>query len=240
MASPLFEGDEKQWELDEAQDEVVGGAAPEPQFKQDSSGLAERFIHKYPLAPASPLPPPYSETAPLPRLPLPVVLPQRRPKNGSRGFVRAYAPVLEECGIDQAMFLEFLEVFNQCSLASPWLSAINLASLAASPLPTPISMAISVAVSMETKAAIEAQSRHRLVLLLSDSPSSANRPNQDKPFLDQVNNSFFRPRGIYCLLMTWKPESSETHAVVDLSSTVSSNVNAADTGQMHKLKDVDP
>ena len=41
-------------------------------------------------------------------LPAPVILPQRRPKNKQRGFVRGYAPLLGECsGIDQQTFLDF-------------------------------------------------------------------------------------------------------------------------------------
>jgi hypothetical protein len=40
------------------------------------------------------------------RLPCPVIIPQRRPRDKKRGFVRAYAPVLESCGIDQKTFLD--------------------------------------------------------------------------------------------------------------------------------------
>lgn len=41
------------------------------------------------------------------RLPCPVIIPQRRPGNKSRGFVRAYAPVMEGCGVKQDIFLKF-------------------------------------------------------------------------------------------------------------------------------------
>lgn len=46
------------------------------------------------------------------RLPCPVIIPQRRPRNKDRGFVRAYAPVLRDCGIDQEVFLQFLEYLD--------------------------------------------------------------------------------------------------------------------------------
>lgn len=46
---------------------------------------------------------------PVRRLPCPVIIPQRRPRNKDRGFVRAYAPVLDECGIGQDVFLKFLK-----------------------------------------------------------------------------------------------------------------------------------
>ena len=52
-------------------------------------------------------------------LPNPVILPQRRPKDKRRGFVRAYAPSLAECkGIDQATFMRFLNDFDKASRVS--------------------------------------------------------------------------------------------------------------------------
>ena len=42
----------------------------------------------------------------------PVVVPQRRPRTRSRGFMRAYAPELGGCQVDQALFLSFLEGFD--------------------------------------------------------------------------------------------------------------------------------
>lgn len=52
-------------------------------------------------------------------LPLLVVLPQRRPKDRSRGFNRAFAPVLEKFRIDQAAWLAFLDAFPMSSAANP-------------------------------------------------------------------------------------------------------------------------
>lgn len=48
-------------------------------------------------------------------LPCPVIVPQRRPRDKTRGFIRAYAPVLSECGIDQTTFLQFLETMDKAS-----------------------------------------------------------------------------------------------------------------------------
>ena len=79
------------------------------------------------------LPPPYSDeelarvdsdlTVPEPssssvakeRLTCPVIIPQRRPGDKTRGFERAYAPVLEEYGINQDSFLHFLKSFHKAS-----------------------------------------------------------------------------------------------------------------------------
>jgi hypothetical protein len=53
------------------------------------------------------------------RLPCPVIIPQRRPKDKERGFIRAYAPALLECGIDEATFLNFIDSLNQATKVSP-------------------------------------------------------------------------------------------------------------------------
>lgn len=154
--------DEEQWELDEAQDEIMNNTSPERELpSRDISQLADTFIRDHP--------PPSSSSSPSPSpglLPFPVVLPQRRPKDRSRGFIRAYAPVLEDCGIDQPTFLEFLETFNRASLASPWLQAINLAAIGTMFLPHGVAIAVSIAVKMATRVAIEAQNRVRFVAIL--------------------------------------------------------------------------
>jgi hypothetical protein len=59
--------------------------------------------------------PPNSSTI---QIPGPVVIPQRRPGSKFRGFVRAYAPELADCGISQDMFLEFLEDIYESSKVS--------------------------------------------------------------------------------------------------------------------------
>ena len=51
-------------------------------------------------------------------LQLPVIIPQRRPEDKSRGWMLCYAPMLETCNIDQAEFLNFLRSFNEASKVS--------------------------------------------------------------------------------------------------------------------------
>jgi hypothetical protein len=51
-------------------------------------------------------------------LPLPIIIPQRRPENKSRGWAIAYAPVLGQCGIDQDMFIQFILEFNEACKVS--------------------------------------------------------------------------------------------------------------------------
>jgi hypothetical protein len=35
-----------------------------------------------------------------------------------------------------------------------------------------------------------------------------------------MNNEFFKPRGLYCLVMTYKPDSTATHERVDINQTI--------------------
>lgn len=105
--------DETAWELDEMAERV----AP-PSYSENEAPLAARNIEGGPnedilkkedgmirdlVRMAGPPP------QPIQRLPCPVIIPQRRPRNKDRGFVRAYAPVMEGCGVGQDVFLKFQE-----------------------------------------------------------------------------------------------------------------------------------
>jgi hypothetical protein len=52
--------------------------------------------------------PPQSFTAEVRKLPYPLVIPQKRPGSGRRGFVNAYAPALEKVRIDSETFGHFI------------------------------------------------------------------------------------------------------------------------------------
>lgn len=99
--------DDLDWELDEvAQDERdedrENGEPPSYSESQSSKSVAEQINSI-----AQGRGPPVAS-----RLAAPVLLPQRRPGNRVRGFVRAYSPALHPCGIDQTMWMDFLEVFD--------------------------------------------------------------------------------------------------------------------------------
>lgn len=206
----MEKNDEEQWALDEAQDELISAEQKheERPSERDPMKMTKRFIDAYPMM----------SGVPLERLSLPVILPQRRPKNRTRGFIRAYAPELHKCGIDQAMFIDFLETFNKATLASPWLDAINLASLAFVTLPTAVSQAASIAIAIAVEVAKTMQSRHR-----------------QSNILDQMNADFYRPRGLYALILTWNPESVDMKIGVNLNETISKNLSAPE-GFVQKAK----
>ncbi|CAD6583566.1 MAG: hypothetical protein ASARMPREDX12_001304 [Alectoria sarmentosa] len=200
--------DEKEWDLDDAQTGLPGGASSDDEpseytlgepsapkkSKADSANITEAFLKRYP---------PPAPTDDAQSLPLPVILPQRRPKDRTRGFIRAYAPELEMRGIDQAMFLDFLQTFEKASEANPWINAINLAGIAASFIPDGFGVGL-------------ADSNQRL-------------PRQDE-------RRIYRPRGLYCLVMTWTPESSETSSAFDLTFTISVKSKSNPSGQSNFAK----
>lgn len=152
------------------------------------------------------------------RLPQAVLIPQRRPGSRKRGFMRAYAPVLgSHAGIDQDMFIKFLDDFDKGMQASPIFDVINLACLGIGMVPSTICMAVSVSVGTVNSVAQELQIRYR-----------------GNKFLDAKNEEIFKPRGLYAMVMTWAPDKAEelvmtadvsdptTKAVVKDSSTTSS------------------
>jgi hypothetical protein len=159
---------EEQWALDEIQEELAQPAQGQPdttksngdQERVDEEGLAHRFASAYPA------PPPYSAIQTesgmsRPQLSAPVVLPQRRPKNRDRGFIRAYAPALNECGIDQDMFIDFLNTAEKACQASPWLNAINLAAIGTMWMPSVTGIAVSIAIQITTDIAIAVEGRRK-------------------------------------------------------------------------------
>lgn len=166
-AQSLEEGDEEQWDLDEAQDELLGeksfteGEGPVSKRDQiNPTKITDAFVRRHPPPSATPTEAD-GDVEIRTHLPLPVILPQRRPKDRERGFIRAYAPDLAIKGIDQETFLDFIETFNQASLAAPWLDAINLAGFATLALPPGISQAVQLAIMISVKIAKDIQSRKR-------------------------------------------------------------------------------
>ena len=162
--------------------------AEQPHLPKESRSLAKAFVNRHP--------PPSDRSDG--KLEAPVVLAQRRPKNRARGFVHAYAPSLGDVGIDQETFIDFIDTFNQALEPNPWLYAINLAGLAGMEAPDPFMLLIGLGVGLATEAIMEGHSR-----LKSNS------------FLDHVNAGFFVPRGLLCLVATWKSDAGD-----DLVTTV--------------------
>jgi hypothetical protein len=163
---------EEEWELDEAQDELHAAEHDQQETKhpntdetsaQAAAVEVDHTVEAF-LRLVQSTPPPYiADPSTPPKLLYPVILPQRRPRNNKRGFIRAYAPDLEQFGIGQDMFLNFLETSNRACQATPWLYALNLASIGTIWLPSAISFVVSAMIQLGTEAAIAAETRRKYV-----------------------------------------------------------------------------
>ncbi|KAE8153103.1 hypothetical protein BDV25DRAFT_137174 [Aspergillus avenaceus] len=124
-------------------------------------------------------------------LPYPIVIPQRRPGSKERGWVKAYAPILEQYDIQQDMFLDFLESLNKAMQGSKFLMALQVAALGAGFVPNTIAMGVTVAVQVAATIATKAETKWKINSLL-----------------DRYNEQVLRPRGLYCLIVSYNPSTT--------------------------------
>ena len=110
-AGPI-DNDEHEWELDDTVHELSTRDSP-PTYghtastrRADVDTLVAGFMAGH------------EQRQGMGELPCPVIIPQRRPGSKSRGFVRAYAPVLNDCGIDEKTFMDFNKTFHKSSQVS--------------------------------------------------------------------------------------------------------------------------
>ncbi|KAK3630148.1 hypothetical protein LTR56_017041 [Elasticomyces elasticus] len=144
-------------------------------------------------------------------LPLPVIIPQRRPRARARGFIRAYAPVLDDCGINEATFLAFLDDFYKSTQVSCLFIVIQITAILAGFTPDLTTQVVLMGIQVAAAAAAEAQGRQRT-----------------NTFLDRMNEELFRPAGLYALIMKYKPEANLTDdseaTVVSCGSSMRSEI----------------
>lgn len=125
------ENDEADWELNDAVEQQIGATAArtinEHNLEVSPLGESDRqhYVDKIVVSFIRQHPSPLFSQRPN-QLPCPVIVPQRRPRDKTRGFVRAYAPVLSECGIDQTTFLQFLETMDKASKVGRFAQMFNL------------------------------------------------------------------------------------------------------------------
>jgi hypothetical protein len=202
---------EEEWELDEAgrnfadraSSPLLGGFdADRVQYQSESEKIRTQEALIRDLVIAAGHPPQYP-----PRLNYPVIIPQRRQGKEDRGFIRAYAPALNNSGIGQTTFLEFLEHWqtaskvrnplrnkytrfsNLISQVNPWIDVVMISTQLAGFPPSVIAMAVTTAVQIAAQAAEDAQSRAR-----------------SNTYLDRVNQELFMPRGHYAAVMKFKSD----------------------------------
>ncbi|KAJ6160671.1 hypothetical protein N7470_004067 [Penicillium chermesinum] len=216
---------EANWQLDEAQDAICCPEGP-PSYQEttqsdaaDSSqqNTTEHATQEHPskLADRFPRGGPGSDAAAgtasgytRGRIELPVLLTQRRPGKRSRGFIRAYAPILQNAGITQDAFMDFVDDLNSAVEPNGLIQALNLASLAGIAIASPAAIALSIGIQLATNIGDEVHSR-----------------TKTNSFIDKVNRDFFAPRGLVAAVLTWKP--SDTNEFVMSSFDGESAVTSA-------------
>ncbi|KAJ5924239.1 hypothetical protein N7466_008426 [Penicillium verhagenii] len=233
-------GDEEAWQLDEMSEalpsyddlertpEGTPGQLPRRDTENDPDAIQEddsedtkekktaRMIREL----VSMAGPPGPKT----KLPFPVIIPQRRPGAKKRGFVRAYAPVLQDCGIGQDVFLKFISDFHKASQASMWLQVIVVGASITSWSP-------SLAVSLTAVA----------VQILADTAQQFQIRKRTTSYLDVVNEQVFKPRGQYAMIMKFtekplKPKkkkngSAASDPIADMFNMEQINVNGSGVRQ---------
>ena len=210
--------DEEDWIRDETESQLQTNGQETLMYEPEQSidSIIDDFTRSHP-------PPPYFENAS--RLPCPVIIPQRRPGTRSRGFVRAYAPVLGTCGIDQATFMDFHEGFHRATHKQGWFHAVNIA--------------IAISVLAETAAIAPSVIVHVTAFLVHTSIEAGRRLYNSKEtnkFLDTMNNDLFRPHGLYAMIMCYKPASSQASEVVDLNDATNQAVASRAGGDGAKFR----
>ena len=195
------EGDEANWALDEAAEEVAAPKAKEPRLQYGVT--AQPTIESFCSLVMAKFPPLNRPTNPLLR---PVIIPQRRPGARNRGFIHAYAPTLADKGIPQDAFLSFIETFHQATQASPLLNVVFLSAGVVGFVPEPICQITSTVIQFAAGAAIYLQTTQRT-----------------HSFLDEMNDRLFKPRGLYAMVMKYIPNGTRPIDVqqADLNTMIS-------------------
>ncbi|KAI1118012.1 hypothetical protein F5Y14DRAFT_400839 [Nemania sp. NC0429] len=186
------DGTDYEWDLDDAQEEL-----------SESRGENSEKLLADALQPA-----PTASELPRGRLQSPVILPQRRPKRRHRGFIRAYAPDLLACGINQTTFMAFLDELDKSTAWSPLADIINLSTLATFAIPGGLGAAVAVPIQIATAIYKELQGR-----------------KGQNEFLHKMNTELFRPRGLYCLIVAHSNTAEEQVTQDNIAASIGSRVD---------------
>ncbi|KAI0113518.1 hypothetical protein F4814DRAFT_422033 [Daldinia grandis] len=190
--------EEEEWALDDAQERIRAHYSGDSDQQRNSDFDTPVIGNPGPSLPTPSVP-----------LPYPIIIPQRRPGQRARGFIRAYAPDLIGCGIDEATFMGFLDELDKATASSPLVGVINIASNMAGFIPSAIGSTVGLAVQITAGVYQEMRSRK----------------NQNA-FLLKMNDELFQPRGLYCFIMAYNPESNNTLIQRDLNTGINTQADA--------------
>ena len=204
------DNDEDDWAREAIQDELANPPNEKP--VTNVSKLIGDFFARHPD---------HLRGAPYAPLPCPVIIPQRRPNAKNRGFVRAYAPVLQDSGIEQSLFSDFLEGFGQAIRGQGAFTAFN--------------GAVAISVMAETVAAGSVDPIiHFAALAVHLSVEAGRRVYESvktNNYLTEMNERLFKPHGLYAMIMTYKPGSNQISQIADMNTNTISAVAAREGGR---------
>lgn len=103
--------------------------------------------------------------------------------------------------------------------ASQYLTVINGAAMVVGMVPEPIIMAVTISVQVAVGTAQELQSRHRT-----------------NTYLDKMNDALFRPHGLFCMLMTYKPDAQSSSEPVMTAGLISKTITPSDSKFKEQMK----
>ena len=209
-SSSETDNDEDDWARDETQLELSHSKDAPKSAAEPNKLLAEFFARH----------PDHLRNAPFPPLPCPVIIPQRRPSAKSRGFIHAYAPVLNDSGIDEALFIDFLTGFERAIQNQGKFNILNIA-VGMSVLAETIAVGPSIIVHFSALA----------VHLSIEAGRRLYESYKTNGYLDLMNEHLFKPRGLYAMIMSYKPGSSDVSQVIDMKTNNVSAVAAHEAGR---------
>lgn len=114
--------------------------------------------------------------------------------------------MLEQSGIDQATFLDFILKFNKACQASPYLNVINLAAVGAGFAPSAIAQVVSFAIPVAVEAAKKAQIKV-----------------QSSNYINKANAELFEPLGLFAMMVTYKPGQQSKILSMDIQGPPADN-----------------
>ena len=206
--------DEQEWALDDAA-QGLESAATSPEVPSKKRGLDAAYTIESLCAATVARCPPIPSTAVSAALEMPVILPQRRPGTRERGFISAYAPILESKSIPQDAFLAFISNLYESTKVSPYLNIVSIGADIAGFIPSPIAMVTSIVVKVAVGTAIALQ-----------------RMQRTSTFLDEINAKVFMPRRLFAMIMRYSPSAEKA---VDAQSVDTSQLIAKRNAPHNKL-----
>lgn len=218
--------DDEAWaqDLDDTQADLMDQKDPEQkkgkkEFKT-TDDLIAYLNHAEPALPA------YSSVeASSAQLENPVILPQRRPGMRTRGFIRGYAPSLQSRGITQDGWLKFLNGFDAAIGNNRWFFVLNIAVLIVDHVRLALEGVSLIAKAVSTAVQLSIEFARRSYM-----------HSKQNTYLDKLNEAYFKPRGLYALVIKYKPkkhasDSADPVELVDIEANIADTVTKREAAE---------